>query len=230
MHKRKVFVLGAMAVALLLVAGGLMASNMGFKLNRVLNAAGGGSITGTNALGLPYNQQVGLVNCGQLALDMGGFSTAGGPVVNLQKLLPASDTYLLCNNTRAVTTNFAINQGESIRARVNSNLNYIVVGSHDPAKTINLKGPAVGVSLTGTNEFSYPYHSTAVNCGALALEIGGFSTAAGPVVNIQQFLPASDSYLLCNNTRAVTTNFALFPGFGYRIRVNSDTSFVPSHY
>jgi len=229
MHKRKVFALCAVAVALLLVAGGLMASNMGFKLNRVLLGPGGGSATGTNALGLPFNQQVGLVNCGQLALDMGGFSTAGGPVVNLQKLLPATDSYLLCNTTRAVTTNFAIAGGESIRARVASNLNYIVVGSHDPAKTITLKGPS-GTSATGTNEFAYPYHSTAVNCGALALELGGFSTAAGPIVNIQQFLPASDSYLLCNTTRAVTTNFVTTPGFGYRIRVTGDTSFVPSHY
>jgi hypothetical protein len=229
MHKRKVFALGAVAVALMLVAGGLMASNMGFKLNRVLNAASGSSLTGTNAVGLPYNQQVGLVNCGQLGLDMGTFATAGGPITNIQKFLPATDTYLLCNTTRAVTTNFAINAGESVRVRMNTSLNYIVVGSHDPIKTITLKGPS-GTSLTGTNEYSYPYHSTAINCGSLALEIGGFATAGGPVTNIQDFLPATDTYLLCNTTRAVTTNFATTPGKGYRIRVTGDVSFVPSHY
>ena len=57
MSKRN-YVVVAVAAAALLVAGGLFASNMGFKLNYVMDGpADNGSASGTQALALPFNQR-----------------------------------------------------------------------------------------------------------------------------------------------------------------------------
>ena len=71
-NRKTVFAaLSVVGVALLVLAGGLMASNMGFKLNLPLIAAQGGvSASGTNYVGLPYNQQVGIVTAKDLFQDV----------------------------------------------------------------------------------------------------------------------------------------------------------------
>ena len=52
--KKRVFLLAALGLAAVLVAGGLVASNMGFKVNHLMDGPGGnGSATGTNGLALP---------------------------------------------------------------------------------------------------------------------------------------------------------------------------------
>jgi hypothetical protein len=157
-------------------------------------------------------------------VDIGGFSPAG-PVASFQRLNPVNNTYVLCTSSR--TNNFALTGGESYRVRTTADRNYIIVGSHDPVKNITLKGPASGVSATGTNEYAYPYHSTAINCDNLAVEIGGFSPG-GPVASVQNLNVLNNTYTLCTSSR--TNNFSLVAGTGYRVRVTADKTIVPSHY
>ena len=75
MRNRKAFLAGLslVGVTALLLAGGLMASNMGFKLNfPLVGSNDSASISGTNYMGMPYNQQVGINNARDLFLDIGG--------------------------------------------------------------------------------------------------------------------------------------------------------------
>ena len=61
MNKRLVVGGVAIGLAVVIAAGGLYASNMGFKLNYPRNGAGvGGSKSGRNTLSLPFNPQVGI--------------------------------------------------------------------------------------------------------------------------------------------------------------------------
>ena len=61
-NKRRVVAISVVALAALIMAGGLVASNMGFKLAYELVAGDAGvtSASGQNSLGLPYNRQVGI--------------------------------------------------------------------------------------------------------------------------------------------------------------------------
>ena len=60
-------------VLFLVVSGGFLASNMGFKIVRHLLSGDGGteSITGTNYIGLPYWPKPGYVNARDLFRDIG---------------------------------------------------------------------------------------------------------------------------------------------------------------
>ena len=74
--KKKAIVGLVGGLAVLLIAGGLMASNMGFKLNYALDGQGtNGSANGNNTLALPFNQQTNIVNAFDLVTDIGGFVT-----------------------------------------------------------------------------------------------------------------------------------------------------------
>ena len=69
--KKKAFVVAALGLAAVLVAGGLVASNMGFKLNYLLDGPGqNNSLTGTNSLALPFNQQTSIITADDLILDI----------------------------------------------------------------------------------------------------------------------------------------------------------------
>ena len=240
MSKRR-FV-GVMAAVLVVatMAGGLIASNMGFKLNYTLIGVGqatpggppeGGlpSVDGTNELALPDNRQSGLNTAKDLLTD------TGTGVQNVQKLLRGTNT--VCTYTGAkgtpCTTNFALNAGEGYRVKAGaSNVSYIVVGSDDPAIAYTFFGvaqpvPEGGNSVDGTNTYAYQYHSTA----ALAKD---FLTETGTgVQNVQKLLRGSNT--VCTYTGAkgtpCTTNFALIPGEAYRAKAGAaNVSYTPSHY
>ena len=72
MRNKRVAAVLLIAMAAVVAAGGLMASNMGFKLNYPIIAAGGGpgSNTGTQTIGLPYNRQVGIDTASQLLTEL----------------------------------------------------------------------------------------------------------------------------------------------------------------
>ena len=60
--RRRTYTAIAIGAVALLVAGGLFASNMGFKLNYRLDQTGdNNSFSGTSSIGLPYNQQTSLL-------------------------------------------------------------------------------------------------------------------------------------------------------------------------
>ena len=103
---RSLTALFVVAVAVVVLAGGLMASNMGFKLNKSLvTASPGTSISGTQLLALPYNRQVGIDNASELFGDIGASN-----VQNIQKFLTATDTTALYTFG---SPDFALTPGEA---------------------------------------------------------------------------------------------------------------------
>jgi hypothetical protein len=221
---------GVLAVVL---AGGLLASNMGFKLNYALIAAGqavpegGVSLNGSNDLSLPDNPQAGFVTANDLRLDIGAAANGG-----ISKLLRASNgaqTY----TGKGTALNFNLVAGDGYRVRVTgaTTVNYIVVGSHNP--TLNhvlvAAGQAVpegGNSLNGTNFYNYPYHSVAATANDLRLEVG--APANGGISKLLRASNGSQTY----TGKGTGLNFNLVPGAAYKVRITGATnvSFIPNHF
>lgn len=223
MNKRNVLVIAA-GVAVLLVAGGLFASNMGFKLNYTLNMATGGvSASGTNTLGLPFFRQTGIDNAKQLIDDI---NAVGGPgsVANVQRYNRQTDGLELYNGLAG--TAFNLVEAEGYFVKMNSNVNYIVVGSHDPGFTVNLLA-AGGSSASGTNLFAPPYHFTGANAKDLIDDIQ-LDGGAGSVANVQRYNKVSDGLELYNGLAG--TAFPIVPGQAYLVKVNSTVGYTPSHF
>jgi len=212
---------GAMAVvtAVALTGSALVASNMGFKLNYTLSAPGAGSNSGTNTLALPDNRQTGMADAKNLMDDIGFAS-----VTNVQKFLAATDTLTAYTGRKAGGTAFPLLAGSGYYVKMATAVNYIVVGSDDPAVAYALSAPGAG-SNSGTNFFAYNYHQTAADAKALMDDIG-FAN----VTNVQKFLKASDTLTAYTGRKAGGTAFALTPGEAYYVKMATTVSYTPSHY
>lgn len=216
--KRKVIVLALVVAAV--AAGGIFASNMGFKLNYQLLATGAGSNTGTNTMALPFNRQTGVDMASHLQNDI-GFAA----VANIQKFDESNDSLALFTGRKGGGPDFALGAGEANFVKMNSAVDYITVGSHDPSFAVDLDSAAEVDSNTGTNFYSYPYHSTSAMASDLQNDIG-----FAAVANIQDFDAASDSLALFTGRKGSGPDFPMTPGAGYFIKMNTTTSYVPSHY
>ena len=129
MKKQQWMALLAFAAALVVVAGGLYASNMGFKLNYPLLGPGAPA-TGTNTLSLPFNRQAGINNVKALGDDVGGFQALnGGPVLNIQKLDTLTNSFQAYSGVVGEAA-FPLATGEGSFINVNTAVDYIVAGSH----------------------------------------------------------------------------------------------------
>ena len=118
--KRKTWI-GILGLVAVLVAGGLFASNMGFKLNYTLNGPSGGS-SGTTALSLPYNQQTNLIDAEDLINDIN--AGAGSSVVaSVSRYLNATDG--LETYTGLTGVNFSLAPGEGYFVKVNSSASWV---------------------------------------------------------------------------------------------------------
>jgi hypothetical protein len=219
------------ALAVVLTASGLLASNMGFKLNYTLKKADGGvnSLTGTNTIALPFNQQAGMNLASDLFNDIGGKAQ----VTNVQKFVKLTDGFEIYTGRNLANTNFAITPSEGYFVRMVNDINYIVVGSDNPTYTVALKKAAGGVSLTGTNLFAMPYHFSGPAGGAggtiasdLFNDIGG----KAQVTNVQKFVKSTDGFQIYTGRNLANTNFTLVPGEAYFIRMVNDINYTPSHY
>jgi hypothetical protein len=221
MSKRN-FLVVAVGAAAVLVAGGLFASNMGFKLNYQLHGPGASSLTGLNTIALPFNQQVGLNDAKNLIDDINAVTPAS--VLNVQKFVNTTNSFQVYNGT--VGTAFALNPGEGYFVQMATDVNYIVVGSHNPGLTVNFSGP--GSSLTGLNFYALPYHTNKTDAKQLIDEINANGTPTNQVLNAQKFVKTTNSFQVYNGT--VGTAFSLNPGEAFFVQMTTDTSFVPSHY
>ncbi|HEX5045414.1 MAG TPA: hypothetical protein VFV75_21160 [Candidatus Polarisedimenticolaceae bacterium] len=222
MTKRTYIGVLTVALAVVLAAGGLLASNMGFKLNYPLLAPQVGvSATGTSTIALPDNRQAGVNAASSLMNDIGLASVA-----NVQKFIEASDGLQLYTGRKGTPgADFALAAGEGYFVKMNTTVNYIVVGSHDPSFANPLNAPGGG-SATGTNLFSYPYHSTAPTASALMNDIG-----LANVANVQKFLKATDGLQLYTGRKGTPgADFALVPGEAYFVKMNTTVNYIPSHY
>lgn len=219
MTKRTYIGVLTVALAVVLAAGTLLASNMGFKLNYPLTATGAGSVSGTNTLALPDNRQAGINAASTLMNDIGLVN-----VNNVQRFLEATDGLQVYTGRKGSGPDFALATGEGYFVRMNTTVNYIVVGSHDPAFANPLNSTGAG-SVSGTNFFSYPYHATATSASALINDIG-----LANVNNVQKFLKATDGLQVYTGRKGSGPDFALAPGEAYFIRMNTTVNYNPSHY
>lgn len=226
MSNRKYAVVAIACVAML-VAGGLFASNMGFKLNLPLDTVGtNGSASGTNTVALPYNQQTNIVNASDLRADIN--ATAGSEaILSISKFVRSSDSLLTYTGSTSAT-DFAVAPGEGYRVQVASNVNYIIVGSHDPGLAVNLDTVGTNGSASGTSDFAFPYHGTASSAAELRDDINA-QAGGEAVLSISKFIAGSDSLLTYTGSTSAT-DFLLEPGRSYRVQVSSNVSYIPSHY
>lgn len=222
---KKAFVVVALGLAAVLVAGGLVASNMGFKVNYRLDAAGSnGSASGTNRLSLPYNQQTSIVTAEDLINDINA-DAGGSVVVTVSRHVRTTDFSEFY--TGGSGTNFTITPGDGYTVVVTGSVDYIVVGSHDPSLAITLDAAGDNGSASGTQHWSYPYHSTAANAEDLINEINA-AAGASVVALVSRQVRTTD--LPEFYTGGSGTNFTLTVGEAYTIVVTASVSFVPAHY
>lgn len=211
MRNKRVAAVIVIAMAAIVAAGGLMASNMGFKLNYPIVAPGGGSASGTQTIALPYNRQVGIDTASELLADMVGTGVAA---IELQRFDAATDS----NEAYPGIADFTLESGVGYLVRSGNAAPYIIVGSHDPGMTVSWQGPAIGVSASGTQRYAHPYHGVAATASQLLAETGA--------IEIQRFDTATDS----NEAYPGVADFPLVPGVAYLVRVGSNTNFIPAHY
>ena len=231
--RKRMFIGALVAVLAVVLAGGLTASNMGFKLNYALIAAGqpvpegGTSANGSNDLSLPDNPQAGFITANDLRLDIGPPANGG-----ISKLLRANNTVQTYTGKGAVP-NFNLVPGDGYTVRVTgaTTVNYIVVGSHNPTlqHTLIAAGqpvPEGGNSANGTNFYNYPYHSVAATANDLRLEIGAPANGG-----ISKLLRANNTLQTYTGKGAVA-NYNLVPGAAYKVRITgaSNVSFIPNHF
>jgi len=216
MKQRRIAAFVVIAVAAVVLTGGLMASNMGFKLNYSLQAAQGGiSNSGFQSIGLPYNAQVGVTTAGELLADI----TAGGVnAASLQKyniLSDQNDPY------PGPGGDYALVPGAGYLLGVTTTGPYIIVGSHNPSLAITLKGQATGVSNSGFQRYAHPYHGVASTAGEFLAEI---APEGASMQKLNILSDQNDPY------PGPGGDFALIPGQAYLIGVSGDKTFTPAHY
>lgn len=242
MSKRRIIGAAVVGLATVALAGGLIASNMGFKLNKTLIVAGQAvsgtgevapftSLNGSVSLGLPFNRQVGLNTASGLKGDIGAACTSVGKLLRSNNLL---FTYTQARSG-AGSVDFALETGVGYRVRVTgaANVPYIVVGSDDPSYAVSLVVagqpiPEGGTSINGSNDISYKYHATAVTASQLKAEIGS------QCVSVAKFLASNNLLFAYTQARsgAGSVDFPLVPGETYRVRVTGalNVPYVASHY
>jgi len=227
MDKRRVVLAVGLGVAALLTVQTITASNMGFKLNKQLAAAGtGGSKLGRNMVALPDNRQSGMNNAKAFIDDMG--------LAQVQRIerykIETDNTYEFYSgrSLQSGQVNFALTPGEGYRVRMNTTTNYIIVGSDNPATGYNLYKAGDNSSKLGRNMFAYNYHQTAINAKAMLDEIGLLS-----VQRIERYkIDTDDTYEFYSGRtlQSGQVNFPLVPGEAYRIRMNTTVTYTPAHY
>ena len=203
-------------VAVLMLAGGIVASNMGFRRIRPLKAADGGveSLSGVNTLGLPYVRKPGLVTVADLWDDLVAQEVA---VLEIRRYDSATDQEIVYTEGQP---DFPLQPGEGYFVQVGSDHDYTIMGSHSPSAVLTLHGPGPE-SVNGIHFIAMPYHALAGTASDLFKEIGSPS-----IVNIQRYDTATDLY---QAYASGSPDFQLVPGEAYKVKVNSRVDYVPAH-
>jgi hypothetical protein len=225
MSRRNVIVALCVA-AVLLTAGGLFASNMGFKLNRTLALTG--TASGRSTLGLPFNRQIGIDTLEQLYIDVRDTGTPTLSIQRLETLNPANDA-LVTYSLSPGDVNRNLNEGEGVIVKVSADVSYIVVGSHDPGHTVTFLGS--GASNSGRNFFAVPYHTTRTNLEQLFDEINTTGSPAGQLSRLETLNSGNDALVTYSKSPG-DVNLTLVPGEAVIVKLSgvSNVNYVPSHY
>ncbi len=197
-------------VPALLLAGHLLASNVGYRIVYELKAPPD-AIDGTNWLALPYENKPGLVDAEDLFNDLGGATF----VESVARYVSATDSFETF--TGGPDNNFTLVAGEGLRIVMKSTVQYEIFGSHDPQLVVALPGPEV--TMSGSSWLSLPYNAESTSAGALMEEIG-----PSMVQQIQRYVRTTGAYQIYNGSSA---DFSLERGEAYYIRVNKSVQYVP---
>ncbi|HXV77633.1 MAG TPA: hypothetical protein VD788_15070, partial [Candidatus Polarisedimenticolaceae bacterium] len=183
-----------------------------------------GSANGNNTLALPFNQQTNLGNAFQLITDIGGTTI----VEQIAQFDRTSDGFVGYTGTAGDA--FTLVSGDAYLVQLKlgvPGVNYIVVGSHNPGKTILFDGQGTNGSANGNNFYAAPYHSTASTAGDLIMELGG-TTAIEQIAFLDR---TTDGFVGYTGTSGDA--FDLDPGRGYIVQLKlgvPNVQFVPSHF
>ncbi len=219
---KKVFILGLVA---LLAISGIIASNMGFKLNYRMNAVTPAvSLSGTNTLGLPYNRQFGIDTALALINDLGGTVNVSS-VANFVEATDGFDVYTGIKGSPS--PDFPLGGGAAVFVKMAVGVDYIIVGSHQPSMGISMDAPSVGVSASGTNFYAPPYHTSVGTALGLIGDLGGTVNVA----SVSNFVEATDGFDVYTGIKgSPSPDFPLVPGKGYFVKMINTVNYVPSHY
>jgi hypothetical protein len=226
MSKRGFVTVMAIAVAVVVVSGGLLASNMGFKLNKRLNGAGaGGAAVGENHITLPFVPRVNVADADNLLTDIEGGDTS---LVNfVQRFDPLTNQRETWFGGKVGGVLFTIAPCESyfVTMGVGVSLDYTIVGSHDPSIQCTFNGAGVGGWASNENTYGIPYHTTAENAADLLGTIPD-------VAFVQRFDPIADQRETWFGGKIGGTNFSIEPGEGYFVQMNGGTTatILPEHF
>jgi hypothetical protein len=212
--------------AVLLVAGGLFASNMGFKLNKQLNFTG--TATGINSLSLPFNRQIGIDNAKNLLDDIKNTGSPTNAVAGVARYNPATNSPVFYTGAPADIA-FNLSKAEGYLVQMTQNATYIVVGSDDPAFVVTFLG--TGASATGINLYSLPYHTTTTNAEQLRNELRATGAPVNNVGAVGNYNTATNSPVFYTGAPADVA-FPLVAGNAYFVQVSgaSNVTYSPSHY
>lgn len=233
MSKRTYVLVMAFALVAVLATGGLMASNMGFKLAYTFYGfgvdTGGGNITGSgeNHFALPFFPHLGLTNAQSLRGDILSGAGCAGNVDFVQIFDPTQNARATWFGGKIGGTNFAITGCQSYFATISSGqtCSYLNAGTHDPAQDCTFNGTGVAGYLVGENTYSLPFHTTANNAGDLLTEIADANF-------VQRFDQLTNSRQSWFGAKIGGTNFAITPGEGYFVQMGAGltTTIKPEHY
>ena len=220
--------ISGLVVSLVLTVGGLYASNMAFKLNYTLDAQGPSSLTGQSTLALPFNPQTNLLNASDLLNDIGGTAL----VQAIGRFDPDTNGKTSYTGTAGSPFDLVPAEGYFVELKPGvATQSYIVVGSHDPSRSVVLygqgQGPWPGGSLNGQSFYAWPYHSVSNDASELLDELGG--TAAIQFVGQVRRIDNG----LTTYAGTAGTPFGLAPGEAYLVQVKlgvSQVQFIPAHY
>lgn len=222
--RKKLVVALVVSLATLLIAGGLYASNMAFKLNYTLLGTGVGSKNATSTVALPFNQQTNLINANDLLLDIGGTAVVQA-IIRFERASNGVTAY-----TGTAGTPFALTPAEAYFVQLRAGQatrQYIIVGSDDPALVVTFDGAGTNGSKNGSNFYAYPYHSISNDASELLNELGGTAV----VQAVTRFEKATNGVTAYTGTAG--SPFALLPGEGYFVQLRPgvpSVSFIPAHY
>jgi len=215
--------------ALLIIAGlglitAVLGSNMGFRLEYLLESADGGvtSLIGKNALALPYRPQFGVTTAKQLMDDIGSASVA-----SVSRYIESSDlTEEYTGRPGTPNPDFSLVPGEGYYVVMHTDVNYFIHGSHDSSVVVVLnRADGCVTSCSGTNFYSHPYHATAITAKALMDDIGSASVAS-----VSRYIRSSDiSETYTGRAGTPHPNFPLAQGEAYIVVMNSTVNYIPSH-
>jgi len=219
------------AAAVILIAGGVAtASNMGFKLNKMLKVGGvvGSPQIGKNWTSLPFNNPYPTIAalCSQTGLPIGSLTGAKMTLLSVNGLFPVA----ICGEATAGTIAIPAGKGVQIEEPTSASAlsSIIIVGSHNPTMSITILKASSGQQ--GKYWFSVPYHTTATTVRDLCIQ-AGLSTVGITAASITRLNATTGLFSapVCGTGTASTTPLVL--GEFVEIRApGGPNTFIPAHF